>query len=335
MACPECGSSNAADARFCSSCGAALTKQPVLSNPVGESEPPPRPKRSAAKTVLQGCVLLVLALAIVIAIVILVVVISANTSSNNRSNTKTSAPAPTAPPDEAAFLAAKVAVESRFDNAPNDMVKHQIAGAWRNGGTCSALKTATFTNWIGTIAKIEYNGDLYVDLGDNVTLDASIHTASPLFKVVSTLKEGDAVEVSGVFDPGTIDRVLNGGAPKCMAVATTDNLLDEDSGTVKTPHFNVTFSRVAPQSDLSSPAGGVVIYGICSYPSGCGASGDWFDETRPQDLTYARAYQTCLNTDVSKAPDLAELRTRCAAKAGIAEIQDGSNYSGPVVKVSP
>ena len=91
--------------------------------------------------------------------------------------------------------------------------------------------------------------------------------------------------------------------------------------------------NAAPQKSL--PTGGVVIYAICSYgPSACGASGDWFDETRPQDLTYAREYQTCLNTDSSKAQDLAELRTRCAAKAGIAKIQFVSNYSGPVVKVS-
>lgn|GEM_PF-6864644 len=246
--CPQCGSSNALDARFCSSCGAALTGEPVLSNPVGESVPQPKPKRSAAKTVLQGCGLLVLV--VVIAFIIMVMVISANNGGgNNASNTETSAPAPTVPPAEAAFLAAKVAVESRFDSAPNDMVKHQVAGAWRNGGTCSALKTATFTNWIGTITKIEYNGDLFVDLGDNVSLDASIDTKSPLFKVVSKLKEGDAVEVSGVFDPGDLNRVLSGGTPKCLAVAITDNLFDEDSGTVKAPHFNVTFSHVGHQSE--------------------------------------------------------------------------------------
>jgi hypothetical protein len=155
--------------------------------------------------------------------------------------TKTRTDAPS--PDEIAFLASKDAAAARFDNAPNDMVKHQIAGVWRNGGTCSALKTATFTNWTGTIAKIYYDGDLYVDLGDNVTLDASIDTASPLFKVVSTMKEGDAVEVSGAFD----DQVLND--PSCMANPRTTDLLDEDTGTVKTPRFGVTLSRIAPHRE--------------------------------------------------------------------------------------
>ena len=84
MLCPRCGSSaNAADARFCSSCGTALAKEPPSSsNPVGESVPQPKPQRSAAKTVLLGCLGL-LVVGIVVIIVVLAIIGSNNSGSEN------------------------------------------------------------------------------------------------------------------------------------------------------------------------------------------------------------------------------------------------------------
>lgn len=264
MFCPQCGSSITGDARFCSSCGTPLERSASAEAPaIG---PIPMATSHAAGNEGQGPIsrsrkssdtkrVLLLAGGLIGACLILLIPSWLNWgSTTSPSTTNTEPTGPTQPAAETAFLASKRAFESRFDNAPNDMVKHQIAGEWKNGGTCSALKTATFTNWIGTIVKIVYNGDLYVDLGDDVTLGASIKTSSPLFQVVSTLKEGDAVEVSGVFDPGTIDRVLNGGLQKCAAVATTDDLLDTDTGTVKTPHFNATFSSIAVAGVLNGNA---------------------------------------------------------------------------------
>jgi hypothetical protein len=243
--CQQCGSSNAADARFCSSCGTALAKEPPSSsNPVGESVPQAKPQRSAAKTVVLGCLGL---LAAIVVIVIILAIIGGNGANSNVPSSRAPAPTssptgPTQPVAEAKFLASKDAIEARFDNAPNDMVKHQIAGEWQNGGSCPAVKSAQFTDWVGTIKTIQYDGTFEVDLGDDVTLNGSIDSTSPLFKEVSALHEGDTVKVSGTFS-------MDQAGSECIAQPTTDNLLDMDTGSVTNPDFNVDFSRVAPQSE--------------------------------------------------------------------------------------
>ncbi len=163
----------------------------------------------------------------------------------NKSSDSVRRPAP-----EETFLNAKSAVSSRFEDAPNDVIKHQIAHAWRQGGTCAALKSAQFTDWVGTISTITYDGTLSVDLGDGVTLEGSITT-----RQASHLQEGDTVAVSGAFAPKAVNKLFGdigdalGGKhiSDCPALAMTDDVTDQDTGTVESPQFNVHFSHVSDQ----------------------------------------------------------------------------------------
>jgi hypothetical protein len=169
---------------------------------------------------------------------------SSNTLSNNSPNsvsdavtapTPTEVPTPAQPAAELAFFAAKDAVQSQFISAQNDMVKHQIAGAWKDHGPCSALKTPKFTNWLGTISKIKYDGDVNFDIGDDIKLETSVDSSSRLFKdEIAHLKQGDAVKISGTFDSS---------AP-CWADPLTDELANGDEGSVERPKFHVRLLRV-------------------------------------------------------------------------------------------
>lgn len=110
MFCPQCGSSNAADARFCSSCGVALTKEPP-SDAIAESVPQPRRRRSVAKTSLLGCLGL-------LAAIIVIALIAANMSGNNSGSENAAAPIATAsvaPEPQTRIVAAFYRAISRKD----------------------------------------------------------------------------------------------------------------------------------------------------------------------------------------------------------------------------
>lgn len=142
--------------------------------------------------------------------------------------------APDQPVDEAAFIAAKVAVASAYDQAPNDIVKGQIYDRWRNTGSCAALKSAKFADWTGTVSSILSGGGFIVDLGDGVQIESDVDQSSPVFKVISGLREGNSVKVSGAFVSDD---------PKCAAQVIAPPWGDS---AVKNPDFKVTFSEVAP-----------------------------------------------------------------------------------------
>ncbi len=77
----------------------------------------------------------------------------------------------------------------------------------------------------------------------------------------------------------------------------------------------------------------ITIYALCTFgPGGCGAAGDGFDATRPADLRLARAFKSCVNGLQSGRGSLANVRTACAKKLGIA-LDDGTNYHGPMVSL--
>ena len=185
-----------------------------------------------------------------------------------------SAPAgPPRPGIETAFLASKMAVESRFDAAPNDMAKHRIAKAWKNGGTCAALKTTTFTDWVGTINTISYDGNFIVDLGDGVTLDGTVESHSPQGRAVAKMQEGDTVIVSGQFHPDALVQALNmaftGNAYTCKAHPTNTF----DAGSVRHPSFDVTYSRIV---DMTRPSAGQSYAGDPPWMARCAAY--WADQ---------------------------------------------------------
>ena len=182
----------------------------------------------------------ILLFVVVIAIMAIMASVSGHNSGKNSTSSAPAAtpPGPNQPAAEAAFLASKDAIEARFGNAPNDMVKHQIAGEWQNGGSCPAVKSAQFTDWVGTIKTIQYDGTFEVDLGDNVLFHGSIDSASPLFKEVSALSEGDTVKVSGAFS-------MDQDGSECIAHASSDWVGNTDAGSVQSPIFDVLYSRVS------------------------------------------------------------------------------------------
>jgi hypothetical protein len=93
------------------------------------------------------------------------------------------------------------------------------------------------------VTKIGYDGEFIVDLGDDVALEGSVDTSKDP-RALSALHEADSVQVTGAFDPGPFDRLLSGGNLKCLVRPITDDVFDEDAGTVSSPHFNVRFERL-------------------------------------------------------------------------------------------
>jgi hypothetical protein len=150
------------------------------------------------------------------------------------SNSKKASNAPDQPPDEAAFIAAKVQVASDYDQAPNDIVKGQIYDRWRNGGSCVALKSPKFSDWTGTVKSVLSDGGFIVDIGEDVSVESDVDQSSPVFKVISGLREGDSVKISGTFVSDD---------PKCAAQVIAPPWGDS---AVKSPDFKVTLSDVTP-----------------------------------------------------------------------------------------
>jgi hypothetical protein len=155
-------------------------------------------------------------------------------SSCDDSNSKANSNAADQPVDEATFIAAKVQVASDYDQAPNDVVKGQIYDRWRAAGSCVALRSPKFADWTGTVNSILSGGGFIVDIGEGVLLEGDVDQSSPVFKVISGLRDGDSVKISGTF---TSDD------PKCAAQVIAPPWGDS---AVKSPDFKVTFSQVAP-----------------------------------------------------------------------------------------
>jgi hypothetical protein len=165
--------------------------------------------------------------------VILALIATLSLASCDDSNSGNANNAPDQPADEAAFIAAKTQIASDYDQAPNDIVKGQIYDRWRNGGSCAALKSPKFADWTGTVKSILSDGGFIVEMGDGVSVEADVDQSSPVFKVISGLREGDSVKISGAFVSDD---------SKCAAQVIAPPWGDS---AVKSPDFKVTFSEVA------------------------------------------------------------------------------------------
>ena len=138
------------------------------------------------------------------------------------------------PADEVAFLAVKTSTEADYDQAPNDIIKSQVKAGWKTA-VCTAIKTPAFANWTGHVAGILSDGGFIVNIGDNVEVQGSTAPGSPVFQAISGLSEGEAVKISGRFNPE------DDGS--CMV--KTDGFPFGDAP-IKKPAFEVSFSNVAP-----------------------------------------------------------------------------------------
>lgn len=125
------------------------------------------------------------------------------------------------PSDEQRFIDIVHKASSDYSNAENDMKKGGIRND-RSKAVCQAVSSPSVKNWVGTITELTTNGDglgvLSVQLDENVTVttwnnalsdtfdNTLIHQDSPVFKVLSELKEGSKIKFSGSFirdDQGT------------------------------------------------------------------------------------------------------------------------------------
>ncbi len=231
MLCPKCALPPPRGARFCPACGTSFPA------------PSTSQKHPSVLDVLRWIITIFCLLVFAIVAINVTIAVLASIASSVSSATVSSF-APARPGIETAFLASKTAVESRFDAAPNDMAKHKIAKAWKNGGTCAALKTAMFTDWVGTVDTISYDGNFIVDLGEGVTLDGTVESHSPQGKAVAKMQEGDPVIVSGRFHPDALIQALNvafTGSPYACKAHPTNTF---DAGAVRNPSFDVTYSRI-------------------------------------------------------------------------------------------
>lgn len=72
---------------------------------------------------------------------------------------------------------------------------------------CAAVdKVTTFTNWTGHVNQINFNGYFEVDLGGYIHVyDLGIQPSSRQFQIISTLKEGQPIKMSGSFTHGGED----------------------------------------------------------------------------------------------------------------------------------
>jgi hypothetical protein len=124
------------------------------------------------------------------------------------------------PSGQLGLLAAVEAAQQQYREAPNDMAKG-AARPVRARALCRAVASPHIEGWLGKISKLSTNGegkgvisiqigpDTYVrtwnnafsDIADNTLIDPS----TPLFRVASSLKEGQKVRFSAILFPNATD----------------------------------------------------------------------------------------------------------------------------------
>ncbi len=137
-----------------------------------------------------------------------------------------------------------------FRAAGNDMLK----GAQRVGrkkDICSALQNVRATNWVGTVLTLSSNsagkGVFAVKIAEGISLETTnnefsesiddlktlIEPNSPVYSQVSSLRDGQTVVFSGMFEP------------------SDDDCLHEESltqeGSMTSPAFLFRFEAVSPR----------------------------------------------------------------------------------------
>lgn len=130
--------------------------------------------------------------------------------------------APMLPADEQAFISVVSNGQAAFRAAPNEMAQGGTRSQ-RRLAICRNLPQVSVSNWVGRIEKLSSNSDgkgvleisvahdIRVETWNNDVSDLSdktlIDPSSPLFAVVSQMKQGDQVLFSGSFIPSDIDCV--------------------------------------------------------------------------------------------------------------------------------
>jgi hypothetical protein len=131
------------------------------------------------------------------------------------------------PADEHNFITAVQRGQSAFRAAPNEMAQGGTRSQ-RRAAICQNLSGVSVLRWVGQIEKLSSNSDgkgvleiavapgVHVktwnnDLSDSFgSANTLIDPSSPLFAVVSQMKQGDEVLFSGTFFPSTLDCVREG-----------------------------------------------------------------------------------------------------------------------------
>ncbi len=107
------------------------------------------------------------------------------------------------PPDEAALMVFYDKARNEYGAAPNDIIKEQVMQRWDNAFCAAVNRVTTFADWTGRVRRINFNGYFEVDLGGYIKVyDLGIKPSSRQFQIISTLKEGQPVKISGSFTHG-------------------------------------------------------------------------------------------------------------------------------------
>jgi hypothetical protein len=107
------------------------------------------------------------------------------------------------PPDEAALMVFYEKASKEYSAAPNSIIQEQVMQRWDKAFCTAVNKVTTFANWTGHVNKINFNGYFEVDLGGYIHVyDLGIKPSSRQFQIISTLKEGQPIRISGSFTHG-------------------------------------------------------------------------------------------------------------------------------------
>lgn len=107
------------------------------------------------------------------------------------------------PPDEAALMVFLDKAQTEYRAAPNNIIQEQVMERWDKAFCDAVNKVTTFTDWTGRVNQINFNGYFEVDLGGYIKVqDIGIEPSTRLFKIISTLKEGQPIKISGSFTHG-------------------------------------------------------------------------------------------------------------------------------------
>jgi len=144
-----------------------------------------------------------------VAILTVLLLMSCGPSSDNEEQTQaatlsvSSTPDPVItqrPKDEEAFISIPEKAADAEEHPLNDIVEREISDRWNKIYCNAANKIDHFENWTGRISAIHDTGYFEVDLGGMTKVQDELKPGTPLFNVISSLKEGQGVMVSGLFN---------------------------------------------------------------------------------------------------------------------------------------
>lgn len=135
-----------------------------------------------------------------------------------------------------------------YQNAPNDIVRHQLQESW-DADFCSFLSAhSSFEGWQGVVIRLSQPNITVLflfDMGRGVSFSNDtfhdLDTSSPAYRAISSLHTGDIITISGSFAQGRLT--------KCDMTPTI--LLDTDA--INDVYFNVSLSSINGASATPPP----------------------------------------------------------------------------------